>query len=49
MRRCPECDEVYEDSEKFCELDGQPLLAYPALSVHPAPSSADLGSSSRQV
>lgn len=33
MRRCPECYEVYENSEKFCELDGQRLLADPALSV----------------
>ncbi len=41
MRLCPECDEVYEDSEKFCELDGQPLLAL-ALSVPSAASSADL-------
>ena len=33
MRRCPECYEVYENSEKFCEIDGQPLLADPALSA----------------
>lgn len=33
MKRCPECYEVYENSEKFCEMDGQPLLADPALSV----------------
>lgn len=33
MKRCPECYEVYENSEKFCEADGQPLLADPALSA----------------
>lgn len=33
MRRCPECFEVYENSEKFCELDGRPLLADPVLCV----------------
>ena len=31
MRRCPECYEIYENGERFCELDGQPLLADPAL------------------
>lgn len=34
MKRCPECYEIYENGERFCELDGQPLLADPAL--HPA-------------
>lgn len=33
MKRCPECYEVYEKAEKFCELDGQRLLSDPALSV----------------
>ncbi|CAN5613806.1 hypothetical protein BH20ACI3_BH20ACI3_34470 [soil metagenome] len=33
MKRCPECYEVYENTEKFCEVDGQLLLADPALSV----------------
>lgn len=27
MKRCPECYEVYENSEKFCEADGHRLLA----------------------
>jgi hypothetical protein len=31
MKRCPECYEIYENSEKFCELDGHLLLADPAL------------------
>lgn len=31
MRRCPECYEVYENGERFCEIDGQRLLADPAL------------------
>ncbi len=32
MKRCPECYEVYDNSEKFCELDGRRLLFDPALS-----------------
>ena len=32
MKRCPQCYEAYEDEEKFCEADGQELLADPALS-----------------
>ena len=27
MKRCPHCHEAYDDSEKFCELDGQRLYA----------------------
>ena len=38
MKRCPECYEVYEDSEKFCELDGQPLFVDPALRVAGSPN-----------
>jgi hypothetical protein len=30
MRRCPECYEIYDDGERFCEVDGQRLLADPA-------------------
>ena len=26
MKRCPQCYQPYPDSEKFCELDGRPLL-----------------------
>ena len=37
MKRCPECYEVYEDSGKFCELDGQPLFADPALGASNSP------------
>ncbi len=33
MKRCPECYEIYQNSERFCELDGKPLLFDPALSV----------------
>lgn len=42
MRRCPECYEIYENGERFCELDGQPLLADPALrpAVEESPSPA---------
>lgn len=27
MKRCPECDSVFPDSDQFCELDGTPLVA----------------------
>ena len=26
MKRCPECDSVFPDTEKFCELDGAQLV-----------------------
>lgn len=26
MKRCPQCYQPYSDSERFCELDGKPLL-----------------------
>jgi hypothetical protein len=43
MKRCPQCYEAYEDSERFCELDGQPLLADPTTSAHePVPMRAAL-------
>jgi hypothetical protein len=29
MKRCPQCYEVYDESERFCEADGQELLADP--------------------
>ena len=35
MKRCPECYQVYNDDERFCETDGQELLADPALSPKP--------------
>lgn len=45
MKRCPRCYETYDESEKFCELDGQPLLAEPTLSVpHSASTVASLTS-----
>lgn len=31
MRRCPECYEIYNDGESFCEVDGQRLLDDPAV------------------
>ena len=41
MKRCPNCYEVYDESERFCEVDGQELLADPASTpsqaVAPAP------------
>ena len=38
MKRCPRCYETYDKSEKFCELDGEPLLAEPTLLVPAAAS-----------
>ena len=40
MKRCPQCYEVYEETEKFCEADGQELLANPTLPPvsHTAPA-----------
>lgn len=35
MKRCPECYRVYSDEERFCETDGQELLADPALTPKP--------------
>ena len=35
MKRCPECYEPYGDEAKFCETDGQALLADPAVSPKP--------------
>jgi hypothetical protein len=39
MKRCPECYEVYEDQERFCDADGNELLADPTFSreSHAAP------------
>lgn len=50
MRRCPECYEIYENGERFCEVDGQPLLADPALrpSVEETPSAANPATSNQQ-
>ncbi len=27
MKRCPKCDSVFPDTDRFCELDGTPLVA----------------------
>lgn len=46
MKRCPQCYEVYDESERFCETDGEELLADPAVAaetshaVPPAPPGA---------
>ena len=31
MKRCPQCYEVYDETERFCEADGHELLADPAV------------------
>lgn len=33
MNRCPECYHVYDNSERFCETDGQLLLADPTVTA----------------
>ncbi|MCA1579604.1 MAG: hypothetical protein LC794_19835 [Acidobacteria bacterium] len=35
MKRCPECYEAYDDEQRFCENDGQELLADPVYSPKP--------------
>jgi hypothetical protein len=40
MKRCPECYDIYDESEKFCDMDGQLLLA--------DPSSSDSGAETTQ-
>jgi hypothetical protein len=35
MKRCPQCYEVYDAEERFCEADGQELLADPTLAPEP--------------
>lgn len=41
MKRCPQCYEVYDESERFCETDGQELLTDPAIAPElPAASPA---------
>jgi hypothetical protein len=35
MKRCPECDELYEDQARFCEADGCELLVDPTPIVKP--------------
>ena len=36
MKRCPQCYEVYDESERFCETDGQELLADPTSAPEPS-------------
>ena len=36
MKRCPQCYEVYDENERFCETDGAELLADPASAPSPA-------------
>src|SRR5688572_16909752 len=35
MKRCPECYASYDDEQRFCENDGQELLADPSYSPKP--------------
>ena len=39
MKRCPECDSLFNDAEHFCELDGTPLVQEPEpIATSPAPA-----------
>lgn len=40
MKRCPQCYEAYDDAERFCEADGQELLADPTFSPPVEPVTA---------
>ena len=35
MKRCPKCYEVYDEEQRFCEADGQELLADPTSTPNP--------------
>ena len=35
MKRCPQCYEVYDEEQRFCEADGQELLADPVSTPNP--------------
>jgi len=39
MKRCPQCEFIYEDNQSLCDMDGQSLLQDHALSVLPRSSS----------
>jgi hypothetical protein len=39
MKRCPQCYEVYDESERFCEVDGKELLTDPAAAPEPQAAS----------
>lgn len=45
MKQCPECYETYQDSERFCELDGQRLIRDPSVST----PTTSIGLSSAQL
>lgn len=38
MKRCPQCYQVYDESERFCEVDGQELLANPTVAPRSQPA-----------
>ena len=29
MKRCPQCDSLFADTDQYCELDGAPLVSEP--------------------
>ncbi len=37
MKRCPQCNSVYSDTDRFCELDGTLLVEADLLSAEPEP------------
>ena len=40
MRRCPECNSFFPDTERFCEADGTPLVPVDSTGVMPQPKSS---------
>jgi cytoskeletal protein RodZ len=49
MKRCPECYDAYDDEQRFCESDGQELLADPAYSPKPEVVVVNAASAARPV
>ena len=42
MKRCPQCEFIYEDDQSLCDMDGQSLVHDNALPVMPARSSSPI-------
>jgi hypothetical protein len=47
MKRCPQCEFIYEDHQSVCDMDGQDLLHDHALSVLPPHSTSAIESAKR--
>lgn len=40
MRRCPRCEFIYENDQRVCDMDGEPLVAYATAALPPPESLA---------